>query len=370
MTVRLFVTALAVLAACVGCSQKQDKTPPPPPIKVGVMTVEKGDLELSLDISGLLKFTANTMLSAEVSAQVQSIEVSDGQFVDQDQLLLIFDETRIRETANQAIANLQKDEALLAYLKAEWEKNKGLFETGSISQNQYDQKLSAYQTAAAQVESNRAALAKALEDLKKTKVRAPLQGVISKRFIEKGDWITAGGKLFQISDYNQIYLEAFLTDVDVGKLPMQKIRGDGMDCKVKIDPYPGSVFDGKLTYVQPVANDTRLFEIRIYLPNPDMSLLQGMVGRGRIIFKVIPGILRVPLQALLEEIRNNAENNVFLEDEDKKARLRRIKVGLMNQTYAEVLDGLQPGDRVVVQGKEILNSGQPLESSELGKPRD
>ena len=368
MSARLFVALLVIYTACVGCSQKQDKKPPPPPIKVGVMTIDKGEMELALDVSGTLKFMANTILSAEVAAQVQSIEVSDGQFVEQDDLLLIFDETRIRETANQAQANLQKDEALLAYLKAEWEKNKVLHDSGSISQNQYDQKLSAYQTAAAQVEANKAALAKALEDLKKTKVRTPIQGVISKRFIEKGDWISSGGKLFQISDYNQIYLEAFLTDVDVGKLPMQKIRADGMDCRVTIDPYPGATFKGKLTYVQPVANDNRLFEIRIYLANRDMNLLQGMVGRGRIVFKTIPDVLRIPLQALLEEIRSNAENNVFLEDADKKAGLKRIKVGLTNQTYAEVLDGLQPGDKVVVQGKEILNSGQLLQGTELAKP--
>jgi membrane fusion protein (multidrug efflux system) len=369
MSARLFSVLLAILTVCVGCSQKQDKKPPPPPIKVGILTVDRGDLELALDVSGTLKFTANTILSAEVSAQVQSIEVSDGQFVQQDDLLLIFDETRIRETANQAQANLQKDEALLAYLKAEWEKNKVLHESGSISQIQYDQKFSAYQTAAAQVESNRAALAKAMEDLKKTKVKAPIQGVISRRFIEKGDWISSGGRLFQISDYNQIYLEAFLTDVDIGKLPMQKIRADGMDCRVTIDPYPGATFNGKLTYVQPVANDNRLFEIRVYLPNPDMNLLQGMVGRGRIVFKTIPDVLRVPLQALLEEIRNNTDNNVFMEDADKKAGLKRIKVGLCNQTYAEVLDGLQPGDKVVIQGKEILNSGQLLQSTVLDKPQ-
>jgi membrane fusion protein (multidrug efflux system) len=350
-----------VILLLVGCGSKKDSKLAPPAIKVGAYEAQKGDLEQALDVSGTLKFQANTTVAAEVSAQIESIDVADGQFVEAGDVLLTFDEAKIRQTASEAAANLQRDEALLTFHKAEWEKNKALHESGSISQTQYDQKLSAYQTALAQVEADKALLAKALEDQAKTKVKAPISGVVSKRYVEKGDWVSPGGKLFQISEFSRIYLEAFITDVDLGKLPLKKIRETGLTCTLTIDSYPGAQYSGTLSYVQPTANDMRLFEIRIYLANPDMNLLQGMVGRARIVYAVTPDVLRIPLRALLDELRNHSPNRVVVVDAEQKARLTTIRVGLQNQEFAEVIEGLKPGDKVVTVGKEVLSEGQPLQ---------
>ncbi len=354
-----FVSLMLLIPS--GCSRKQEKKPSLPPMKVGCVNVENGDIRRNLEMSGTLTFVANTTVSAEVSAQVQSIEVADGEAVDQRQALLIFDDTKINESANQAKATLQKDEATLAYNKSDWEKNLGLVQSGAISQTLYDQKLSSYQTSLGQVEADRAALAKAMEDLKKTKVVAPIKGLLSNRYVEKGDWVSEAGKLFQISDYSKLYLETFLTDVDVGKLNVRKISTQGADADVTVDSYPGKSFSGKLTYIQPVAQQSRLFQVRIYLDNPDMSLLQGMFARARTLVEVVPNVLRVPLDALLEQIRENNSNSVFQVDKDGKAQMNRIKIGLTDRKYAQVTEGLNEGDTVVVQGKEILSNGQPLE---------
>ncbi len=344
-----------------GCSRRQEKKPSLPPMKVGCVKIENGDIRRNLEMSGTLTFVANTIVSAEVSAQIQSIEVTDGEAVHQGQTLLIFDDTKISESANQAKATLQKDEAALVYNKSDWEKNLGLFKSGAVSQTVYDQKVSAYQTALGQVEADRAALGKAMEDLKKTKVLAPIKGLVSNRFVEKGDWIAEGGKLFQLSDYSKLYLETFLTDVDVGKLNVRKIGTEGAVAEVTVDSYPGKTFSGKLTYIQPVAQQSRLFQVRIYLDNPDMSLLQGMFARARTLVEVVPDVLRVPLDALLEQIRENNSNSVFLVDKDGKAQMNRIKIGLTDRRYAQVTEGLKKDDIVVVQGKEILSNGQPLD---------
>ncbi|HMK34378.1 MAG TPA: efflux RND transporter periplasmic adaptor subunit [Desulfomonilaceae bacterium] len=364
---RLILFLMPLVLFVTGCSQRQEKKPPPPPMKVGVVTISKGNIEQTLDVSGTISFIANTTVSSEVSAQVVSIEVADGQLIKAGQLLLVFDEIKIKESANQALANLQKDEATLSFNKTEWEKNLELLKTHSISQTQYDQKLSAYQNSLAQVEADKAVLAKANQDLNKTKVNSPIAGVLSNRYIEKGDWVSEGGKLFQISDYSKVYLEAFLSDLDVGKLNVKRIITEGVDADITIDSYSGSVFKGKLTYIQPVANQGRLFQIRIYLDNADMKLLQGMFGRGRTVVKVIPEVLRIPLDGLLEQVRDNDNNTVFLMNGDKKASLTRIKIGNTDPRYAQVTEGLNAGDVVVVQGKEILSSGQLLEPTDMTK---
>lgn len=329
--------------------------------------MDRGDVVKTLDLSGTLTYVANTTLSSEVSAQVKSILVGDGKVVNLGEVLLVFDETKIRETANQAQANLQKNEATLSFNKTEWEKNLELLKSGSVSQTQYDQKYSAYWNSLAQVEADKAALAKAMQDLKKTQVRAPIAGLLSDRYVEKGDWVSEGGKLFQLSDFSRIRLEAFLSDMDVGKLDLKKVFQDGVPGEVTVDSYPGRMFKGLLTYVQPVANQSRLFQARIYLENADRLLLQGMFARARIPVTVIPGVARIPLAALLEQIRENDFNTVFVVDQEKKAKLTRIKIGSSDPFNAEVLEGLKEGDTIVVRGKEALGTGQLLDPTLIEK---
>jgi RND family efflux transporter MFP subunit len=363
----ILIPVLLVVLGSAGCSKAPAKKLPPPPMKVGVMPVEQGEIRQTLDVSGTLTFLANTTVSAEVSAQVESITVQDGQPITRGQALLIFDEMKIKESANQAQANLQRDEATMAFTRIDWEKNIELHKTGAISQTAYEQKLSAFQNAMGQVEADRAMLAKAREDLKKTKVTSPITGVLSNRYVEKGDWVSEGGKLFQVSDYSRIYLEGFISDVDVGRINLKRITQGGVDAELTVDSYPDRIFSGKLSFIQPMANQGRLFEVRIYLDNQEMNLLQGMFARGRIVVRVIPDVVRVPVQALLDQLRENDANTVFVVDASQKALLKRIKIGLTDPNYAQVVDGLNKGEVVVIQGKEILSSGQPLEAMEASR---
>ncbi len=372
MNKRLVTTLLLGLLLLPGCGSKPEKKLPPPPIKVGAALVEKGDIQQTLDMSGNLRFIANTTVSSEVAAQVQSIEVRDGQPVKKGQILLRFDDTIIKAVADQTQGTLQKNQAALAFSKTEWEKNAPLLQTGAISQSAYDQKFSAYQSSLGQVEADKGALAKALEDLKHTVVMSPIDGLLSDRVIEKGDWLSMGAKLFQISDYTTVYVETFLSDKDVAKLNVEKViqEGDGVEARVAVDSLPAKSFTGKVGYVKPITNQTRLFEVRIYIDNRQMQLLEGMYARARVLVNRIPDVVKVPIDALLEQLRANSGNTVVRVDNETRAQLTRIKIGTRDDLYAEVLDGLRPGDRVVVEGKEVLSSGQPLEVALRSAPRD
>jgi membrane fusion protein (multidrug efflux system) len=363
MITRLLTLLLLMPLLLLGCGQKVDKKPPPPPIKVGVVTARTGDLVQTLEVSGTLHFVANTVVSSEVAAQVSSLAVRDGQPVQQGQVLLKFDDSTIRAAADQARGNLQKDQATLAYNKAEWEKNLPLLKSGAISQSAYDQKFSLYQTSLGQVEGDKAALTKALEDLKHTVVKAPIAGLLSDRYIEKGDWVSTGGKLFQISDYSVVYLETFLTDREVAKLNIGKVilEGDGVQAEVRVDSLPQKTFKGRIRYIQPVTNQNQLFQVRIYIDNKSMELFQGMFARAQIAIKRIPNVLRVPIDALLDQIRNGQSNTVVVVDKHQQARVTQVKIGATDEDYAQVVEGLQPGEQIVVEGKEVLVTGQPLQ---------
>ena len=354
-----------------GCGTRQEKKPSPPAIKVGVVTVERGDIRNTLDLTGIVHFIGNTTVSSEVSAQVKSIDVRDGQPVKQGQTLLTLDDSTIRSVADQARGNLEKDKATLAFNKNDFEINAPLLKTGSISQSTFDQKLSLYQNAEGQVEADKGSLAKAEEDLKHTIVNAPITGVPSNRYVEKGDWVSTSGKLFQISDYSTVYIEAFLSDKEVAKLNITKAlqTGAGGEAEFTVDSLPGKEFKGKVGYIQTVTNQNRLFEVRIYVDNGDMQLLEGMYARARVVFKRVPNAIRVPIDALLEQIRNDQPNVVVRVSKGDVAEISPVKIGHIDAFYAEVLDGLQPGDRVVVEGKEVLSNGQRLEVTTVSAPQ-
>jgi membrane fusion protein, multidrug efflux system len=359
--------ALLFCFIMLGCGKTPDKPPPTPPIKVSAAIVEEGDVDRSIQASGVLTFTANTTVSSEVSAQVKSIEAADGQHVFLDQLLLVFDETKIKETANHANANLQKNQAVLEFNTSELQKSEELRKTGSISHTSYDQKLSSYKNSLAQVEADKAALAKALEDLKKTLVRAPIEGLISRRYVEKGDWISEGTKMFLVSDFKKVYLEAFLSDKDIGKLDVKKVISEGMSVDLAVDSYPGARWKGRLTHIQPLANDAGLFQVRVYTDNTDMKLLQGMFARAGIVYDSIKGVRRIPVTSLLEQIVEQSENSVFVVNPQKKAERKHIRIGARNSRYVEVTEGLLKGEPVVTRGKDILTEGQPVEIEKIDK---
>jgi RND family efflux transporter MFP subunit len=212
---------------------------------------------------------------------------------------------------------------------------------------------------------DRAMLAKAMEDMKKTRVKCPIKGRISKRYVEKGDWVSEGGKLFQISDSSRIYLEARVSDIDLAKLPIKSIYEEGMDAEVRVDAYPRRVFKGRLSYIEPTADEHKLFEIRIHMENAEMTLLEGMFARAEIIFDTLNDVLRVPRSALLDPVRNHGRNSVFVVNPDKKAVFTRIKIGITNRIYAEVLEGLKEGDMLVVKGKEVLSTGYSVDPTDL-----
>ncbi len=371
MTSRLFILLVLTCMLMFACSKKQD-IKPPPPIKVGAATVETGVIEQNLYMSGNLRFIADTTVASQVSAQVTSIEVRDGQPVSKGQKLLLFDDSIIRATADQVRGTLQKDLATEQLAKIDMDKNAPLAKTGAISELTFDQKVSAYQSAHGQVAADKGALAKAEEDLKNTVVMAPITGILSNRFVEVGDWASTGGKLFQISDYTTVYLETYLSDKDVATLDFSKVikQGDGGDAEITVDSLPGKKFNGKIGYVQAVVNQNQLFQVRLYIKNPELKLLEGMYARGRVLVNSISNVVRAPLDALLDQIRHNEGNSVVKISKDNRAEITQIKIGATDDHYAQILDGLAPGDRVVTEGREILSTGQPLEIVNSKNPQE
>lgn len=365
MSHRIILAMILVTSLLVACSTEAPKKCTAPPVKVEVASVDIGDIEKHLILSGNLTFTADARISARVHGQVSSLLVRDGQFVKAGAILLTLDDTEIKDLANVAKAALEKNTAIMEFSKYEWEKNRDLYKTGSVSQIDFDRRVSEYHRAVAQVEADKALLAKAQQDLIWTKVKSPIDGVLSNRWVEVGDWVSKGQKLFEISDYSKIYVKAFVADKDLARLGIKQNGESGHVAEISIDALPEAHLTGKIGYVAPAANRGRVFEVRIYLDNPHMTLREGMFARARMVAERVAGVTRVPVTALLGKIRDNADNSVFVVGKNKKVVLTRIKIGTNDSVHAEVKEGLKKGDQVVVYGKEVLSTGRLVEPSWL-----
>ncbi len=85
-------------------------------------------------------------------------------------------------------------------------------------------------------------------------------------------------------------MQTFLSDKDVGKLDVDKVihEGQGVEADVSVDSLPGKKLQGRVGYIQPATNQNRLFEVRIYIDNRDMRLLEGMYARARVVVSAFP----------------------------------------------------------------------------------
>ena len=361
MAFRLTIIVICALLAQSGCSQEDARPHRAPRVKVVIQHVDRGDIEFPLILSGNLTYNADTTVSARVAGQVTSLDVRDGQRVTEGQLLITLDKSELKDMVEAASGDLKKHIALLEFNKSEWEKGADLVKGGAISPIEYDRKLSTYHNSVAQVEADRALLAKVRQDLEWADVKAPITGVLSDRYVEKGDWVKRGQKLFVIGDFSPIYLKGFLADKQLARLQAKEAAKSGIEAKVTVDAYPGKVFHGKISYLAPAGSPGRVFEVRVYMENPDMLLREGMFARARTVPHRLQGVLRVPVTALLDIVRTHESNRVFRVNADGTVKLTRVKIGPNDTRHAEILEGLSENDRVVVYGKEVLTSGVRVE---------
>jgi HlyD family secretion protein len=213
---------------------------------------------------------------------------------------------------------------------------------------------SAYETASAscssvsaEVDRARAQIAAAQVELEKTAIRSPFKGVIAEVRVEVGEWVTPSPPLLtapaviDVIDPSSTYISAPMDEVDSASIHA------GQHAKVTVDSHPGVEFAGEVVRVAPYVLDVeaqnRTVEIEVEIADRALAatLLPGTSADVEVVLQVRDGVLRVPTSALLED------NRVLVPDDGTLIE-RAVRVGLKNWDYAEILEGLEAQDRVVI----------------------
>jgi multidrug efflux system membrane fusion protein len=195
--------------------------------------------------------------------------------------------------------------------------------------------------------------------LQDTALRAPLNGIVLQKSIEKGTLVSPGKTGFTIADTSSVKAVFGVADVAVPEMKLGSTLG------VETETMPDTEFRGQITAVFPVADPkSRAFNVEVTIPNPNFLLRPGMIVSLKVgTQQAAPPQPVVSLNAVMKAKRNPNGYAVFVVTEEggrQVARLREVKLGESYGNTVAIIEGVKPGDRVITTGGTMVNDGDPV----------
>jgi multidrug efflux pump subunit AcrA (membrane-fusion protein) len=376
-----------------------------PPTSVLVSPVEEREISSQIEVIGTVEAQLATTLSAETAGLAERFDLREGDFVEQEKALVVQLKQTDREinlaeadaSHRNALVTLEKlrrglrpeeieerraelneKKALMDRYARDLEQAEKLVRSKVINLSEYNQTESNYLTAKfqheratqtlrlaelgpreediqaqeAEVQRQKANLDRVREELRKTSLYSPISGFITRKYVEVGQWIAAGGQVVDIINIDQVLvrtgvLERYISQIQVGDRAL-----------VTVDAYPDQTFEGEVKHIVPEADRaSRAFPVTIEIPNADYALKPGMFARVTIFYGPKGTALLVPKDAVVSE---GSRSFLFLA-EDSQARLFDISPGRVVGGFIEIKNGaLSEGQRVIVTGNESLQDQSPV----------
>ena len=345
----------AALAAC-GGDKKQAAAgagagggmPPP---EVGVVTVQPGAVPLTTDLPGRLEASRLSQIRARAAGILLKRHFEEGSDVKAGQLLFTIDSAPYRATLSSAQANLAQASALARRYRP-------LVEANAVSKQEYDAAVAAEKAARAQVETARINLGYA-------NVTAPISGRIGRALVTEGALVGQGDvtHLATIQQINPLYINLSQSANEVLQMRQalragQLVTAEGAEAaKVDVILESGETYahSGRLLFTDlTVDPGTGQVSLRAEVPNPDQLLLPGMYVRVRLHQAQADNAILLPQQAVT---RGNQGDVVLVVGADGSFQPRPVKIGQAQGSNWVVLDGLKPGEKVIVDGFTRLRPG-------------
>ena len=319
------------------------------PRAVRVISIASRDLPLVVNAVGRLTPNREVILSAEVSGIVQHYDADVGDFVDRGTLLTKIDPADYTLALEEAEANLLAARIQLPVKKRSFERAQRLLPEKVITPELYDQADAGYKSAQALVVQLESIVAQARRRVEKTDIIAPFAGHVTQRLIETGQHIATGDPVMQLADMRAMRVNIHVNELDYVHID----RSDPV--AVTVEAFPGKPLTGRVDKIGVLADSrTNTFDIEILVDNPDFLLKAGLTARVTIRTDIIADALMIPQDTVL--FREDRKE-VFVLDERQNAEARTVTLGRMDGSEVRVLDGLMPGDRLVVAGAQYLKPG-------------
>ena len=375
LTKTLRIAAALLLGITSGCSRKAEQVAPPTP-EVLVTTVMPKDVPVLKEGVATLEGFITANINAQVQGYIISRDYKEGSLVKKGDLLFKIDSRPFEATLDQAKGNLAVAQSNQTKADADVKRAIKLFQEKVISDQERDTYINAANSTKANVQAAEAAVRQAEVNLGYTKIIAPIDGIVGIATAHVGDLVGPGtGPLTTISQVDPIK-----TAVNVGEQSFTEFITDHPDPDERERYLQGLEFDLRLAdgnlyphkgkfYAEDRNLDTKTGSIRMEFtfPNPGNRLRPGQFGKVRAVIKVAKGALVIPEQAVTEFQGNRL---VAVVDSENKIAMRPVKLGERSAGMWQVIDGVKPGEKVVVQGLMKVPPGSTVTVKEWTPPAE
>jgi RND family efflux transporter MFP subunit len=358
----------ALLAAAMACGPsgcKKEAPPPPPPPVVVVAEIVPTNVPLSTEFIGQLDSPTNVDLRARVEAFVESAPFVEGTEVKKDDLLFVLDKKPYQERWAAAKGMLAEAKAALAKYETDVARLTPLAKVKAVPQQDLDNALASVEMGKANVLSAEARVESATIDLGYCEVKAPVNGLIGAKQVAMGDLVGKGSPtlLATISTLDPIWFYCNVSEAQYLRAENQSRRTGKQvaDLPVTLLLADGSAHPdkGKFVFIDRAVDiKTGTLRVRAEFLNPAKILRPGMFGRIKVDLGLRPDSLLVPERAVAEL---QGKNFVWVIGSDNKATQRGVKVGQQVAGGLLITNGLQAGERIVIEGLQKVREGAPVQ---------
>ena len=336
----------------VGCT---DETPaaveaPPPP--VNAVTLEPQSVIPRSFATAELLANRHANLSSETAGRVVAVLVAPGERVESGQVLLRLDVGRPRSAVQAANAAVEQSDARLKQARRELARTEKLVETGGPPEQPLDEMRDSVQLAIAARDAARAEAQLAKRGLTEAVIRAPFAGTVVDRAVELGEYLGPGSPLLSLADTSVLKARVLLDPREALDLSV------GAPATVSAYARPGEDFAGEVIRVGEVIDPrTRRLPVEIELDDHSGRLRPGLVARFSVQTGEPQSLILVPLDGVFERFGSQYVYVV----EDGIAHRRAVVLGAVHEGRAEVIRGVEPGDRIVSKGVTRVVDGSKVQ---------
>ena len=354
---RSFACGVLLVAAATSACKGGQSGPPPafPPTPVTLEAARTAPVEDATEYVATLKSLRSTTVQPQTDGQITRISVKSGDRVAQGAPLMQIDQRRQQAAVSSQEAERAALEASVAYARQQGQRAAALFAAGAISQQEKEQADTALRTAEANLHALTARVQEQQVQLRYYTVVAPTAGIVGDVPVRVGNQVTPQTILTTIDQNTalEVYVDVPIEragDLKMG-LPIQILSSDGIE----------KLASTVISFISPRVDDqTQSVLVKGQVANGDGRLRASQYVRARVVWKTSEGLV-VPVTAVL---RINGQFFAFVAEQGQPglvARQRAVKVGAIVGDNYPVLEGINPGERVVSSGAQKLADGAPIQ---------
>ena len=331
-----------------------------PPMSIVPETVGKGDIGINLNALGTVASLATVTVRTQISGYLMKIDFKEGQDVKKGDLLAEIDSRPYEATLAQVKGQLARDEALLKGAQVDLARYQGLAAQNAVPHQTLDTQVALVAQDQGTVEADRGTVKSAEGNLQYCRILSPLDGRVGLRQVDQGNYVTPGDTSGLVVITQLQPISVLLTVPEDNLQAISKRLQDGAVLPATAYDRTGAnkIADGTLqTFDSQIDPTTGTIKLRAQFPNEARTLYPNQFVNVRLLLDTHKDVTTMSTAGIQRGVPGTF---VYLINADSTVAVRPVKLGVTDGDRVEILSGLAPGDRVVIDGADKLRDGAKI----------